>query len=310
MKRRLLSSSKNVFRRRLFFAEKPLPFPSSSSSSRASSSRDSASSTFFPENDGREEEEGKRRLWSSPRRARGRHRGASRSFSSSSSADDDDGTKTPLYSFAVVGSGPAGMYAVDKLLQLNARKKNTAIDGNSTSNAKNNADVRVDVYEKECFPYGLVRYGVAPDHAATKNVTNKFDALLRDARVRLFANVRVGGNTGDEEKRSNILRVSTRELLERYSGVVLAHGAADNDRKLRIENEDALRGVYGARQFVNWFNGLPSAAPTSTSRAAKIGIEAESFTYLQSGRSIASLGHRGRSRRAPGSWSRPEAALR
>jgi adrenodoxin-NADP+ reductase len=59
------------------------------------------------------------------------------------------------------------------------------------------------------------------------------------------------------------LRVSTRELLERYSGVVLAHGAADNDRKLRIENEDALRGVYGARQFVNWFNGLPSAAPRS-----------------------------------------------
>ena len=161
------------------------------------------------------------------------------------------------------------MYAVDKLLQLNnARKKNTnanaAIDGNGTSNTKkNNADVRVDVYEKECFPYGLVRYGVAPDHAATKNVTNKFDALLRDARVRLFANVRVGGNTGEEEKRGNILRVSTRELLERYSGVVLAHGAADNDRKLRIENEDALRGVYGARQFVNWFNGLPSAAPTS-----------------------------------------------
>jgi len=160
------------------------------------------------------------------------------------------------------------MYAVDKLLQLNARKKNTnaniEIDGNSTSNAKtNDADVRVDVYEKECFPYGLVRYGVAPDHAATKNVTNKFDALLRDARVRLFANVRVGGNTGEEEKRGNILRVSTRELLERYSGVVLAHGAADNDRKLRIENEDALRGVYGARQFVNWFNGLPSAAPTS-----------------------------------------------
>ena len=160
------------------------------------------------------------------------------------------------------------MYAVDKLLQLNnARKKNTnanaAIDGNGTSNTKkNNADVRVDVYEKECFPYGLVRYGVAPDHAATKNVTNKFDALLRDARVRLFANVRVGGD-GEEEKRSNILRVSTRELLERYSGVVLAHGAADNDRKLRIENEDALRGVYGARQFVNWFNGLPSAAPTS-----------------------------------------------
>ena len=119
----------------------------------------------------------------------------------------------------------------------------------------------MDVYEKECFPYGLVRFGVAPDHQATKNVTNKFDALLRDERVRLFANVKVGpgGNENDDDDEG--LRVSTKELLERYSGVVLAHGAADNDRKLQIENEDTLRGVYGARQFVNWYNGLPSAAP-------------------------------------------------
>jgi adrenodoxin-NADP+ reductase len=119
----------------------------------------------------------------------------------------------------------------------------------------------VDVYEKECFPYGLVRFGVAPDHQATKNVTNKFDALLRDERVRLFANVKVGSGGNENDDDDEGLRVSTKELLERYSGVVLAHGAADNDRKLQIENEDTLRGVYGARQFVNWYNGLPSAAP-------------------------------------------------
>ena len=123
-------------------------------------------------------------------------------------------------------------------------------------------DAKVDVYEKECFPYGLVRFGVAPDHQATKNVTNKFDALLRDERVRLFANVKVGGGGNESDDDGEGLRVSTKELLERYSGVVLAHGAADYDRKLQIENEDTLRGVYGARQFVNWYNGLPSAAPT------------------------------------------------
>ena len=122
--------------------------------------------------------------------------------------------------------------------------------------------MKVDVYEKECFPYGLVRFGVAPDHQATKNVTNKFDALLRDERVRLFANVKVGSGGNENDDDGEGLRVSTKELLERYSGVVLAHGAADNDRKLQIENEDTLRGVYGARQFVNWYNGLPSAAPT------------------------------------------------
>ena len=173
-----------------------------------------------------------------------------RKFTSASSDENEQ------YSFAIVGSGPAGMYAADKLLHM----KNSS---SSSSSSNNNVliDAKVDVYEKECFPYGLVRFGVAPDHQATKNVTNKFDALLRDERVRLFANVKVGSGGNENDDDGEGLRVSTKELLERYSGVVLAHGAADNDRKLQIENEDTLRGVYGARQFVNWYNGLPSAAP-------------------------------------------------
>ena len=175
-----------------------------------------------------------------------------RKFTSASSDENEQ------YSFAIVGSGPAGMYAADKLLHM---KSNSSSSSSSSNNNTVLIDAKVDVYEKECFPYGLVRFGVAPDHQATKNVTNKFDALLRDERVRLFANVKVGpgGNENDDDDEG--LRVSTKELLERYSGVVLAHGAADNDRKLQIENEDTLRGVYGARQFVNWYNGLPSAAP-------------------------------------------------
>ncbi|CAL6328952.1 unnamed protein product [Bathycoccus prasinos] len=175
-----------------------------------------------------------------------------RKFTSASSDENEQ------YSFAIVGSGPAGMYAADKLLHM---KSNSSSSSSSSNNNTVLIDAKVDVYEKECFPYGLVRFGVAPDHQATKNVANKFDALLRDERVRLFANVKVGpgGNENDDDDEG--LRVSTKELLERYSGVVLAHGAADNDRKLQIENEDTLRGVYGARQFVNWYNGLPSAAP-------------------------------------------------
>ena len=177
-----------------------------------------------------------------------------RKFTSASSDENEQ------YSFAIVGSGPAGMYAADKLLHM---KSNSSSSSSSSSSNNNTAliDVKVDVYEKECFPYGLVRFGVAPDHQATKNVTNKFDALLRDERVRLFANVKVGSGGNENDDDGEGLRVSTKELLERYSGVVLAHGAADNDRKLQIENEDTLRGVYGARQFVNWYNGLPSAAP-------------------------------------------------
>ena len=108
---------------------------------------------------------------------------------------------TPKYAFAIVGSGPAGMYAVEKLLNLERKTvkgKTTDSDTTPTTHSttmKKKVVIRVDVYEKECFPYGLVRYGVAPDHAATKNVTKKFDALLRDARVRLFANVKVGDET-------------------------------------------------------------------------------------------------------------------
>ena len=175
-----------------------------------------------------------------------------RKFTSASSDENEQ------YSFAIVGSGPAGMYAADKLLHM---KSNSSSSSSSNNNNTALIDAKVDVYEKECFPYGLVRFGVAPDHQATKNVTNKFDALLRDERVRLFANVKVGSGGNENDDDGEGLRVSTKELLERYSGVVLAHGAADNDRKLQIENEDTLRGVYGARQFVNWYNGLPSAAP-------------------------------------------------
>ena len=175
-----------------------------------------------------------------------------RKFTSASSDENEQ------YSFAIVGSGPAGMYAADKLLHM---KSNSSSSSSSSNNNTALIDAKVDVYEKECFPYGLVRFGVAPDHQATKNVTNKFDALLRDERVRLFANVKVGSGGNENDDDGEGLRVSTKELLERYSGVVLAHGAADNDRKLQIENEDTLRGVYGARQFVNWYNGLPSAAP-------------------------------------------------
>ena len=175
-----------------------------------------------------------------------------RKFTSASSDEDEQ------YSFAIVGSGPAGMYAADKLLHMKSNSSSSSSSSNSNTVL---IDAKVDVYEKECFPYGLVRFGVAPDHQATKNVTNKFDALLRDERVRLFANVKVGSGGNENDDDGEGLRVSTKELLERYSGVVLAHGAADNDRKLQIENEDTLRGVYGARQFVNWYNGLPSAAP-------------------------------------------------
>lgn len=76
--------------------------------------------------------------------------------------------------FCVVGSGPAGMYAADRLL------------------AHYGDAARVDVLERLPTPFGLVRSGVAPDHAGTKSVTNRFDGILADPRVTFFGNVELG----------------------------------------------------------------------------------------------------------------------
>ena len=125
---------------------------------------------------------------------------------------------------AVVGAGPSGLFAADALL-------------------KARDDVRVDVFDRLPTPYGLVRYGVAPDHAKIKSVTRAFEATCRDPRVRFFGNVDVGHE------------VTLDELRERAHAVVLAVGAS-SDRSLGIPGED-LTGSLSATEFVAWYNGHP-----------------------------------------------------
>ena len=127
--------------------------------------------------------------------------------------------------FCVVGSGPAGMYAADRLL------------------AAFGEDARVDVIEKLPTPFGLVRSGVAPDHAGTKSVVNRFDGILRDPRVTYLGNVSFGEHVGLDD------------LFARYSATVLCYGA-EGDKKLGVPGED-LPGSHSAREFVGWYNGDP-----------------------------------------------------
>jgi len=143
---------------------------------------------------------------------------------------------------AVVGSGPAGMYTVQRLLKQY---------GN---------DVAVDVLDRLPTPFGLVRSGVAADHADTKNVTNQFTRLLGDERVRFFGNVNVGGD------------VSLPELQELYDAVVLTYGT-EADKRLGITGEE-LPGVLSAREFVWWFNGHPDCAdlPVDLSRTRSVAV--------------------------------------
>src|SRR5436305_1885014 len=126
---------------------------------------------------------------------------------------------------AIVGSGPAGFYAADALLKS---------DG---------PHVEVDVLDRLPTPWGLVRLGVAPDHANIKAVSRAFEKTAARPGFRFFGNVEVGST------------VSHDDLLELYDAVVYTVGA-QTDRRLGIPGED-LPGSWAATEFVAWYNGHP-----------------------------------------------------
>jgi ferredoxin--NADP+ reductase len=145
--------------------------------------------------------------------------------------------------FAVVGSGPAGFYTAEAL-------------------AKAYGDAaRIDIIDRYPVPYGLIRFGVAPDHQSLKAVSKRYDKVAEGEAVGFIGNVAVGTD------------VSAAELLEMYDAVVLATGAP-HDRKLGIPGED-LPGVVGSAEFVGWYNGHPDFAdldpPLDGTHAAIIG---------------------------------------
>ncbi|WP_053713972.1 FAD-dependent oxidoreductase [Streptomyces sp. XY413] len=131
---------------------------------------------------------------------------------------------------AVVGSGPSGVYAAQTLVQQRE------VPG-----------VRVDVLDRLPAPYGLVRYGVAPDHEKIKSLQGSLRTVLEDERIRFLGNVEVGGAA-----------LPAQRLLELYHAVVYCVGAA-RDRMLGIPGEE-LAGVHSATAFVSWYSGHPDAA--------------------------------------------------
>ena len=146
-------------------------------------------------------------------------------------------------SVAIVGSGPAGFYTAEALL-------------------KSGADVSIDIVECLPTPYGLIRSGVAPDHAKTRNVARAYERIALDARVRYFGNVELGRDVG------------VAELREIYDVVVLATGAS-RDRDLGIPGSDK-QGVVGVAAFVGWYNGHPDFRdldpPLDTETVVVIGV--------------------------------------
>lgn len=129
---------------------------------------------------------------------------------------------------AVVGSGPAGYYTAE------AAQK-TFGDA-----------VRIDIIDRLPVPYGLIRFGVAPDHQSIKAVSKRYEQVALSDNVRFVGNVRVGQDVG------------IAELQDCYDAVVLATGAP-TDRALGIPGSD-LPGVVGSAAFVGWYNGHPDWA--------------------------------------------------
>ena len=138
---------------------------------------------------------------------------------------------------AVVGSGPAGLYTAEALVKHAA----------ALSGPDGPVRVRVDVLDRLPTPYGLVRYGVAPDHKSIKSIAEYLRKVLESPDVRFLGGVHVGED------------LTRAELLSAYDAVVYATGAM-RDRRLGIPGED-LPGSYAATDFVNWYCGHPDVGP-------------------------------------------------
>ncbi|MGH2838913.1 MAG: FAD-dependent oxidoreductase, partial [Thermoleophilaceae bacterium] len=143
---------------------------------------------------------------------------------------------------AVVGAGPAGAFAADRLL-------------------RRRGDVEIDLFERLATPWGLLRSGVAPDHQEIKRLDETFDRETLGRGCRFFGNVEVG------------VDISHSELMNHYTAVIYATGA-QTDKSLGIPGED-LPGSWPATEFVAWYNGHPEYRELefdlSSTRAVVIG---------------------------------------
>ena len=142
---------------------------------------------------------------------------------------------------AIVGAGPAGIYAADLLLK-----------------AERKFDVSIDLFDHLHAPYGLVRYGVAPDHPRIKGIINALRDVIDSGDIRLFGNVRFGED------------LTLDDLKHHYNAVIFATGAV-RDAALDIPGIDAA-GSYGAADFVSWYDGHPDFPREWPLDAASVGV--------------------------------------
>ena len=147
----------------------------------------------------------------------------------------------PKLRLAVVGAGPAGIYASDLILK-----------------AERDFDVSIDLFDLLPAPYGLVRYGVAPDHPRIKGIIKALYEVLDRGDIRFFGNVNYGTD------------LKLEDLKKHYNAVIFATGAI-KDADLKIPGID-LDGSYGAADFVNWYDAHPDFPRTWPLNAKQVAV--------------------------------------
>ncbi|PPF29633.1 MULTISPECIES: FAD-dependent oxidoreductase [unclassified Rathayibacter] len=157
---------------------------------------------------------------------------------------------------AIVGAGPAGIYAAD--LMIKAEKK---------------YDVSIDLFEHLPAPYGLVRYGVAPDHPRIKGIITALREVLDRGDIRIFGNVHFGTD------------ITLEDLKRHYHAVIFATGAV-RDAPLDVPGVE-LQGSYGAADFVSWFDGHPDVSRTWPLEASSVAVIGNGNVALDVSRMLA-----------------------
>ncbi len=146
---------------------------------------------------------------------------------------------------AVIGAGPAGIYAADMLTKSEAVREGEL-------------EVSVDLYDRYPTPFGLIRYGVAPDHPRIKGIITALRSILGRGDIRFFGNVEYGKD------------LTLGEFMAHYDAVIFATGAV-NDAPLEIPGAD-LDGSYGAAKFVAWYDGHPDYPRTWPLNAKEVAV--------------------------------------
>ncbi|GHJ85257.1 hypothetical protein NliqN6_1659 [Naganishia liquefaciens] len=157
---------------------------------------------------------------------------------------------------AIIGAGPSGFYTASRILSL------------LPADSEKGKHVSIHMYDRLPTPYGLVRYGVAPDHPEVKNCQEKFDGLAADPRFRFFGNVSVGTTSSPSSSATtaytypDAVHLPLSQLVPYYSTVLFTYGSSLSNPLPRTAHSafsaSPLQNVLPALAFVSWYNGHPA----------------------------------------------------